>query len=97
MKLTKQVQPLFFSSLAVAVIACLGPQILFRCFGVDIDIPMRHSLWLTVLWLLMFGVGIVRYGGQGLWLLIGAPLALLYPCFYAMILLSCAHNVNACP
>jgi hypothetical protein len=55
------------------------------------------SMLLTVLWALLLCIALVRYRWQGLWLLIGAPLALYGPWMEWMTMLTCHRNPKLCP
>ena len=50
------------------------------------------AMCLTLVWAVLVCVSIVRYRWRGLWLLIGAPLALYYPYVFAVISWSCSHG-----
>lgn len=58
-------------------------------------------LWVTfpcsVIWCALLVISIRRFRWRGLWLLVGAPLALWWPFMYAMIAFACARNGRACP
>jgi hypothetical protein len=57
------------------------------------------SVWLGAAWALLFSVAVVRFRKRGLWLLAGAPFALLQPCIWGLIYYECdiMHHLNACP
>jgi hypothetical protein len=47
---------------------------------------------LAVLWILSVGVTIAKYGRRGIWALIGAPLVLLWPVVYTLLIWACKHG-----
>jgi hypothetical protein len=51
---------------------------------------------LAGLWVVLLGVGVVRFHWQGLWLLLGAPVALYTPWVLWMMIRACHQNSNAC-
>jgi hypothetical protein len=54
---------------------------------VGIPIPTNVVFPLAGLWLFLLGFTLVTHGKLGLWLLIGFPLALFWPIFFAFYLL----------
>lgn len=86
----KSIKPELFASLAIAGLTFGMPSI--KEYFMVMVTP-----WLALLWSAIVIVGFIRHKRHGLWLLLGAPLALWWPCLMIMILASCAHNVRACP
>jgi len=60
-------------------------------------IGIRVGFWLAVLWIILFGIAVVRHRTRGLWLLLGAPLALYWILVFLYIGWLCAHDIRACP
>jgi hypothetical protein len=89
--------PYIAVSLLIALVARFGPQIWFRPFTTNFDLAVQVSLCLAVLWLAMLGGGLYRHHWHGLWILVGAPLALYYPYRFAMLAWECSQNSNMCP
>jgi hypothetical protein len=85
---------LFVTSLAVAGCSFFSMRILFRPYA---DLAVLLTFSLTALWAVLLRVAVVRYRKQGLWVLIGAPLALFYPTLFILWMLECFHNAAACP
>jgi hypothetical protein len=85
---------LFVTSLAIASASFFSLRILSRLYA---DFALVVSFSLTVVWAVLLRVAIVRYRKQGLWVLIGAPLALFYPVVFILWMRACAHNLAACP
>lgn len=69
----------FFLSSCVAVLGFAlpgAPGENFQTFGYTVgDWP---STSLGIIWLLLFAFALVKFGRRGLWLLVGAPFALVY-------------------
>lgn len=55
------------------------------------------SFWLAIVWLILLVVGLFTYRWKGLWLLIGSPLALMWPAAGFAIASACAENIAKCP
>jgi hypothetical protein len=85
---------LFVTSVAIASASVFSMRILSRLYA---DFALVVSFYLTVVWAVLLGVAIVRHRKQGLWVLIGAPLALFYPIAFILWMRACAHNLAACP
>ena len=86
---------LFFLSYAVAAFTFALPPVLFY---------LGNKGWFTLLypesvifsgdvllivWLAIFGVAFYKYRWRSVWLVIGAPLALLWPVWLGAVLWSC--------
>jgi hypothetical protein len=84
-------QTLFVISIAVAVAnAILGA----------LQFDQRSwilSIWLTVFWLVLLVVALVKFKKRGLWFLVGTPFALFFPFLVLTLLWACGHNRFACP
>jgi hypothetical protein len=52
----------------------------------DVGIVMLWTYGPAALWLVLFIVGLIVHGKRGLWLLVGAPFALLLPALYSPLL-----------
>ena len=85
---------LLATSVAVAGCAFVTLRMPFVSSG---DLALLISFSLTAVWAFLLRLAIVRYRKQGLWVLIGAPLALFYPIVYIFWMRACAHNLAACP
>lgn len=85
-----RVWPLLIASLLVATGSL--------CLTLTVD---DWGLWggmsLAVLWAVLVCVAVIRYHWEGLWLLVGAPLALYTPWVVWMTMLACQRNLKACP
>ena len=69
--------PLLTISVLVAIAGCLQPAFLA---WPDNAVGMAlRSFGPLVVWVLLFIIGLARYGRSGLWLLVGAPFALFAP------------------
>ena len=81
-------------SLAIAAIGFMGPLVSSHLFAaaLDFDMAAQISLFLSAIWLVLFIVAVVQHGMNGLWLLIGAPLALFYPLAFLMVWWACQRN-----
>src|SRR5712664_1878556 len=85
---------LLITSLAVACSSFVSLRILSRP---NADLALLVSFSLTVLWAVLLGVSILHHRRQGLWVLIGAPLAHFYPILFILWMWACLRNVAACP
>jgi hypothetical protein len=83
-------------SLLAAFSSCFGPHF-FSPYTTNFDRVIFASWCLSAFWALLLCRGLIAYHRRGLWLLIGAPLALYYPCLFLMWMRACRHDVNACP
>lgn len=68
---------LFFLSSCVAVLGFTLPWAPAGSFSNTVG--EQPSVWLSIVWLSLFAVALVKFRKRGLWLLVGAPLALLWP------------------
>jgi hypothetical protein len=50
------------------------------------------SVAVSALWALLLLWSVSRHGKRGLWLLVGAPFVLWWPCVYALLLWTCHHG-----
>jgi hypothetical protein len=67
-------------SLAIGLAALSYPSFLGSSFfDVRMDPAIFVSLFLAICWLLLFAVGLFKFGSRGLWLLIGLPFAVYWP------------------
>ncbi len=89
MKLMEPIWPWLIVSLVIAAASCFEPRI----YPYD----LTPSLYLSGLWAVVVLVGVIRKGKQGLWLIMGAPLALYIPVLLILWARACRHNINACP
>ena len=80
-------------SLIVGIAALTGPWI----FPANFDAATHVSVLLAIVWIVILAAGIHRFGKQGLWLLIGMPMALYWPVWFFIIVAACANNRNSCP
>jgi hypothetical protein len=87
----KNVRPLLFAALAVATLGY------FSEYSFKNDFALWGSVLLAALWGTLLCGGVIRFRWQGLWLLLGAPLALYWPWAIWMMVRACQHNIRACP
>ena len=78
-------------SLSVAFVALAAPPVTGN------DQVIMLSLLLALVWTVLVTYGLFRFKKQGLWLLIGAPGALLWPYVIAGLWWGCSHDLRACP
>jgi general stress protein CsbA len=87
--------PLLVLSVAVAVLGAVLP------FAAQYEPGLTRSwiasVCLVLFWLILVVVGLVKFKKRGLWLLIGAPIALFFPFALVTMFWACAHNRFACP
>jgi hypothetical protein len=76
----KTIVPLLVVSLLVAI-ASASQMFFFRWIGRSILLSVYGP---TVLWFMLLITAVVVYGRRGLWLLVGAPIALLPPVVLSM-------------
>jgi len=86
--------PLLVTSLAIAGLSFVSLRMRIVPSG---DFGLLLSFSLTALWLVLVRVAIAHHRMRGLWVLIGAPLALFYPIVFILWMRACAHNLAACP
>ena len=56
------------------------------------------SLVLTLFWFLLLVMSLRKHGRWGLWVLLGAPLALYWPIVLAWLIYGCSYgNASDCP
>jgi len=70
---SKMMGVLFFLSCCIALLSFDLP------LAQDFHIGNWPTISLGIVWLLLFTISLVRYGMRALWLLIGAPFALIWP------------------
>lgn len=87
------IRPLLVASLGVAAASFAVPWLSHA----NNPAQITASCWLAVLWVILVGTGIVKHGARGLWLLVGAPLALFWAGLVLEIGWNCAHNIRMCP
>ena len=87
-------QRLVVSSLVTAAIACFFPYLFPPGRW---DVPVRISVWISLVWFVTFVACIFRFRKKGLWFLVGAPLALYWPLVLLMIVVSCSLDARRCP
>lgn len=76
------------TSLAAAIVAAVVPVLPFPLAGNEFVVTtLVITVVAAVIWLTFGLVTFVRCGKRGLWFLIGAPLALGWPCLCLMIFL----------
>ena len=80
--------PLLLVSLLVAI-ASASQMFFFRWIGSSILLSVFGP---AVLWFMLLITAVVVYGRRGLWLLVGAPIALLPPIALSMYILG--HQVS---
>jgi hypothetical protein len=78
---------------ASLVVACLGVLAPAHTMPLDYDAIIWKSILLAIVWTAIVAVCLTRHSKNGLWLLVGAPLALYWPiwllfnhfplCYYA--------------
>lgn len=56
------------------------------------DFAWTVSLGLTIAWLIVVVIAMIKFKKRGLWFLLGAPLALFLPSFLAFLVYACAHH-----
>jgi hypothetical protein len=88
-------EPLLALSLAVAVLGAVLP--LSSHYEPNLTRSWIASVCLALAWLILVVGGLVKFKKRGLWLLIGAPVALFGPFVVVELLWACAHNRFACP
>jgi hypothetical protein len=74
--------------LIISVLVAISGLARLVAFGPIRD-PIASIFWAygpAAAWLLLFIVGLIIYGKRGLWLLVGAPVALLLPALYFSVL-----------
>lgn len=86
-----RVWPLLIASLLVATGG------FFCLYLFPNDFGLWGSLLLAALWGVLLCVAVIRFHWQGLWLLLGTPLALYAPWALWMAIRACHQNSNACP
>ena len=82
----------FIVSLFVAAAGFTAPWMFPR---EGFDNALRASFWSAALWGFFVVAGLVRYRVRGLWLILGAPLALFWPASLLLAVLACAQG-GAC-
>lgn len=88
---SKRVLPWLAGSLLIAAASFLGPQLY------PFDPILEVSLFLSLAWLAILIRTLFEEKKQGLWLLIGAPLALFVPVALFLWVRACHANISACP
>ena len=85
------------ASLVIAVASIGGPMV-FR-YGPNLSRAIHTSFCLGAVWLVMLCAALIRFKKRGLWVLVGAPFALLVPVIWSLIYWQCevVGNLNACP
>lgn len=70
--------------LAASVLFAIGALIASRIIGQREGFYEAGvaSLWLGAAWVVLVASGLLIYGKHGLWMLAGAPIALLVPIFF---------------
>src|SRR5215217_6185533 len=93
---------LLIRSLLVAGLVAVMPPLLF-VYGYNFGgaTYLERGFWWSllvvgVIWSAFLGRAWYLYGAQGLWLLVGAPLIMFWPCLYWLILWGCLRHSN-CP
>jgi hypothetical protein len=85
---------LLIISLLVAI-SGLGRVVVF---GPLQDVPVATVMYWTfgpaAIWLLSFILGLIIHGKRGLWLLVGAPFALLLPAVLVLVYLICGLGIQ---
>jgi hypothetical protein len=71
-------------------------------FGFQDDPSLEYSSFIASLcaaaiWLLLLAVALIKFKLRGLWLLLVAPVAFLWPLYVGGLLFACAHSRFACP
>jgi len=84
-------RPFLAFSLCLAVLAP-APMIYYSKEGGHFDVALDLAVLLSVLWIIVFIIGLVRFRKRGLWQLVGAPFALFCLFGYVMIMLACIVN-----
>jgi len=88
---SKRIWPWLLASLLIASGSCFGPRLY------PYDPILRVSYFLSGLWVVILIVAIFREKKQGLWLLVGAPLASFIPIVLYLWDRACRENIKACP
>jgi hypothetical protein len=65
----------------IVAVLCLGLPFLFPAF-----------VLLTFIWIGALIVALDRFDRRGWWVLLGAPLALAWPCFTLFMIAACIHG-----
>ena len=91
MKPSKRIWPWLIVSLVIAATSCFGPRFY------PYDPVLQVSVALSCLWAIIVLAAIILNRQQGLWLLVGAPLALFTPVVLFLWVRACQSNINACP
>jgi hypothetical protein len=87
------------AALAAALVSFIVQHV--AIFHIDHDFPRGVKAYVAValvlLWIVLTGVSVQRYGRQGLWPLLAAPFALFTPLLMMLLVVSCALNSASCP
>jgi hypothetical protein len=91
MNLNRRIWPWLIVSFVIAAASCFGPRIY------PYDPVLKVSLWMSGLWVVIVLAGVTCERRQGLWLLVGLPLAAFVPAVLILLERACRLNINACP
>jgi len=91
---TPEFWKLFAASLAIALGSAGVPYLTDRN---DVFLVLKLVVPLCLVWTALFAVGLWQFRWRGFWLLLGAPIAYWWPLAFAMVAVTCARNVRACP
>ncbi len=83
--------PLLLLSLLVAGLGFLEPFLFMKE-----PHSVLPSFGFSGLWMLLFIFGLMAYRKRGLWLLLGAPFALIWPAMLGLFISGCAFGFD-CP
>ena len=61
------------------------------------DPPLQLAFALALAWGVVVACGLAVLRWRGLWLLLSAPLALLWPLAFSLLFVGCSVDVSQCP
>jgi hypothetical protein len=83
----KPTSPLLLVSLLVAAVCFAQP--FFAWSGTSTATKELRTFAPAALWVVLLFLGLIVHGKRGLWLLVGAPFALLWPLAWGFLYLAC--------
>jgi hypothetical protein len=81
-------------SLVIAAAACFLPYLFPPG---QWDKVIRISLWLALVWFVLFLFSVIHYRKKGLWFLVGLPLVPYWPFVLFMLAWGCSQDARNCP
>ena len=85
MRSPKTAEPLLISSVLIAMLGFITP------------LSILWTSEVAAFWVLILIGAFIRFGREGLWLLVGAPFVLFWPIMLVSIVKACEANISACP